>query len=141
MNNFNNLINKSDTNFNKKLLKTYSSNSLLSGGLLKSRVEKSFDTQNEIDFNDERKRKTTNARIRKKQKIKELDIISSNIQKSSQNLNQPDLFYAGLFNNLINKDYHQLKQTHKIFNIKDTNFYIEDNNKIKEMAKESELQE
>ena len=141
LNNFNNLINKSDTNFNKKLLKTYSSNSLLSGGLLKSRVEKSFDTQNEIDFNDERKRKTTNARIRKKQKIKELDIISSNIQKSSQNLNQPDLFYAGLFNDLINKDYHQLKQTHKIFNIKDTNFYIEDNNKIKEMAKESELQE
>ena len=141
LSNFHNLINKSENNVNKKLLKTYSSNSLLSGGLLKSRDEKSFDTLNEIDFNDIRKRKTSNARIKKKQKLKELDIISTNIQKSSQNLNQPDLFYAGLFNNLINKDYLQLKETHKIFNTKDTNFYIEDNNEIKEMAKESELQE
>ena len=38
---------------------------------------------------------------KKKKKKSELDIISSNIQKSSQNLNQPDIFYAGLFNQLI----------------------------------------
>ena len=41
--------------------------------------------------------------FKKKKKKKELDIISVNIQKSSQNLNQPDVFYAGLFSKLIFK--------------------------------------
>jgi len=40
---------------------------------------------------------------RKKKKNNELDIIQFNIQKSSQNLNQPDAFYAGLFSQLIFK--------------------------------------
>ena len=40
---------------------------------------------------------------KKKKKEKELDIIFINIQKSSQNLNQPDIFYAGLFSKLIFK--------------------------------------
>ena len=37
------------------------------------------------------------------EKKNELDIISLNIQKSSQNLNQPDIFYAGLFSQLLFK--------------------------------------
>ena len=41
---------------------------------------------------------------KRKKKQKELDIISLNIQKSSQNLNQPDIFYAGLFSQLINEN-------------------------------------
>ena len=40
---------------------------------------------------------------KKRKKEKELDIISINIKKSSQNLNQPDIFYAGLFSELIFK--------------------------------------
>ena len=40
-------------------------------------------------------------KIIKKEKKNELIIIASNIQKSSQNLNQLDIFYAGLFSRLI----------------------------------------
>lgn len=40
---------------------------------------------------------------KRRKKEKELDIISINIQNSSQNLNQPDIFYAGLFSKLIFK--------------------------------------
>ena len=65
---------------------------------------------------------------------------SSNIQKSSQNLNQPELFYAGLFNDLMIKDYPQLKDN-SMFNTKDSNYYIENNDEIKEAAKESDLQD
>ena len=52
---------------------------------------------------------------KKKKKKSELDIISSNIQKSSQNLNQPDIFYAGLFNQLIGN--YKNKSTCRILNI------------------------
>ena len=142
LSNFQNLINKSEKSINNKLLKTLSSNSLVSVSLLKSNYDKSFDTLNENDNNEIKKKKISNNKVKKRHKLKELDIISTNIQKSSQNLNNPDLFYAGLFNNLINKDYPKLKETHKIFNHKDNNFYLEeDNNEIKEMAKESELQD
>ena len=41
--------------------------------------------------------------IKKKKKKNELDIIALNMLKSSQNLNQPDIFYAGLFSQLITK--------------------------------------
>ena len=41
---------------------------------------------------------------KRKKNQKEMDIIALNIQKSSQNLNQPDLFYADLFSHLIKKD-------------------------------------
>ena len=44
-----------------------------------------------------------------------MDIITSNIQKTSQNLNQPSEFYAGLFSNLISKDYPKLKESPHIF--------------------------
>ena len=44
-----------------------------------------------------------NNNSKKKKKKKDLDIISFNLKKSSQNLNQPDIFYAGLFSELISK--------------------------------------
>ena len=140
LNNFQNLINKSEGKIEEKLLKAYTSNSLISINL-KSKEGNSFDDLNENEFNEFKKKNNSNNKIRKKHKLKELDIISTNIQKSSQNLNQPDAFYAGLFNNLIIKDYPQLKETHHIFNNKDNNFYQENNNEIKEIAKKSELKE
>ena len=47
--------------------------------------------------------KNLNNIVKKKKKKNELDIISLNIQKGSQNLNQPDVFYAGLFSQLMFK--------------------------------------
>ena len=52
---------------------------------------------------------------KKKKKKSELEIISSNIQKSSQNLNQPEVFYAGLFNQLIGN--YKNKSTYRILDI------------------------
>jgi hypothetical protein len=49
------------------------------------------------------KKSPENDSPRKRKKNNELDIIQLNIQKSSQNLNQPDVFYAGLFSQLIIK--------------------------------------
>ena len=49
------------------------------------------------------KKEKNRIKDRKKKKKNELDIISLNIQKSSQNLNQPDIFYAGLFSQLLFK--------------------------------------
>ena len=140
MNNYQNFINKSEKIINKKLLKAYTSNSLISIKLIKSKDGKSFDTLNENEFKEIKKKKYSNNRIKKKHKMKELDIISSNIQNTSKNLNQPDVFYAGLFNNLIIKNYPQLKETHNIYNNNDNKYYL-DNNVIKEMAKESEYKE
>ena len=59
-----------------------------------------------------------NNSIKRRKKLKELDIISSNMEKTSQNLNQPVQFYAGLFNNIISKDYQKLKDSYNIFNSK-----------------------
>ena len=66
---------------------------------------------------------------RKKKKKSELDIISSNIQKSSQNLNQPDIFYAGLFNQLIGN--YKNKSTCRILNISQHFEGTNDKNNIK----------
>ena len=48
---------------------------------------------------------------KRKKKLKEIDIISSNILNSSQNLNQPDIFYAGLFNQLLSKNNYKFKDS------------------------------
>ena len=65
-----------------------------------------------------------------------MEIISTNIQKSSQNLNHPEIFYAGLFNNLITKNYPHMKENH-IFDNKNSNHSME-NGIINEFVKESE---
>ena len=142
LNNFQNLLNKSEQKINtKKVAKAISSNSLVSLRLLGPKIDKSFDSVNDFEISDiKRKTKLNNNKFRKKQQLKELDIISSNIEKSSQNLNQPDLFYAGLFNDLMIKDYPQLKDNN-IFHTKANNYYSENNDEIKEAAKESDIQD
>ena len=59
--------------------------------------QKSINENKTLDSND----KNDNKKSKKK---KEMEIISLNIQKSSQNLNEPDIFYADLFSQLIIKD-------------------------------------
>lgn len=139
LNDFRKLLSKSEKSIanlppgSKKFEKALSSNSVASLGLMKSKVDNTFDSLHDIDINATRKKtKINNSKLRKKQQLKELDIISSNIQKSSQNLHHPDLFYAGLFNDLMFKDYPQLKEN---------NYYIEQNDEIKEVAKESDVQD
>ena len=66
---------------------------------------------------------------KKKKKKSELDIISSNIQRSSQNLNQPEVFYAGLFNQLIGN--YKNKSTCRILNTSHNNEGKNEKNNIK----------
>jgi len=54
------------------------------------------------------KKKNNFSPNKRKKKLKELDIISSNILKSSQNLNNPQAFYAGLFSQIMFKNYTKL---------------------------------
>ena len=70
--------------------------------------KKNYTLKDEKDFDIKKyevfaKKNPENDSLRKKKKNNELDIIQLNIQKSSQNLNQPDVFYAGLFSQLIFK--------------------------------------
>ena len=71
-----------------------------------------YDKKKSYTIEDEKKKKryqqtylnkNLNNIVKKKKKKNELDIISLNIQKGSQNLNQPDVFYAGLFSQLMFK--------------------------------------
>ena len=128
LNNFQNLLMKSGkcNNINNIISKGYSTNSI-DINLLKSQkthgdlnvpIDNSYQNNfikkkcgKSIDNNNSMKR-------RKKLKLKELDIISSNMEKTSQNLNQPVQFYAGLFNNIISKDYLKLKDSYNIVNSK-----------------------
>ena len=112
--------------------------------ILRACDDKSFDRIDSISVNENdnfKKRKILkksfdNNLSKKKRKIKEMEIISSNIQKTSQNLNQPELFYAGLFNNLITNNYPHMKENY-LFDKKNSNQSLE-NDIIKELGKESE---
>ena len=42
-------------------------------------------------------------KIKKHKRKKEMFMISNNIKQNSENLNNPDMFYAGLFNNIMEK--------------------------------------
>ena len=114
-------LTKNDKYNNKKLNKRVSSNAI-DNNLLKLNEDKD-DSININDLNFYKKKflksiDNNNNSIKKRKKLNELDIITSNIQKTSLNLNQPEAFYAGLFNNIINKDYLQLKEPKIIFNSK-----------------------
>ena len=67
---------------------------------LEEKVEQKSSINNKVDSH---KKISHNNSVKKKKKKNnnDLDLIALNIQKSSQNLNQPDLFYAGLFSQLI----------------------------------------
>ena len=86
-NNFNVLKDMNPLNMNKSII--LEENQENSNNISQTSVENKT-----IDINDNKKSK----------KRKEMDIISLNIQKSSQNLNEPELFYADLFSQLIIKD-------------------------------------
>ena len=65
--------------------------------------------EDEKDFNSKKyevftKKIPENTSTKKRKKNNELDIIQNNIKQSSQNLYQPDVFYAGLFSQLILKE-------------------------------------
>ena len=86
-------------------------------------------------FNKKKKnndKKTLGLNTKKKKKKNELDIITLNIQKSSQNLNQPDIFYAGLFSQLLFKgtSNENLKQNieNNKNNEKEPSIKLDDNN-------------
>ena len=122
LNNFQKIINKSDKyNNNIRIMKTKSYKSF-DLNLIKYNKDlenylKDEKNGSQIYLNNYRKkrlfrRSLENSPIKKRKKTNELDIITSNIQRTAQNLNQPDLFYAGLFNNLIIKDYPKLKESH-----------------------------
>ena len=71
--------------------------------------KKSNTSEDKKDFNPKKyeifnKKIPENNSTKKRKKNNELDIIQFNINKSSQNLNQPDAFYAGLFSQLILKE-------------------------------------
>ena len=144
LNNFQKTLNKSDK-YNNMIRKVKSSRSINFNSLtiLKAYKEKSFDnrseTVNENDNYNLRKKKnlikSDNNLIKKRKKLREMDIISTNIQKSSQNLYQPDIFYAGLFNNLINKNYLHYKDSH-LYDNKNSCRILDKNIGIEEIKKE-----
>ena len=117
--NFQNILMKSDKYNNNRLVKINSTNSFdLSGLKSIEDVNESINDKTNSNFNFKRKKnliKSVDTNLKKKKKLNELDIITSNIQKTSQNLNQPSEFYAGLFSNLISKDYPKLKEPPHIF--------------------------
>ena len=105
INNFQKSINENKANEN--ILKSFKTQIYVGGIDFSSRSRKDENKENEKQkrnippskLNDNNK----NNNIKKKKKKKDLDIISINLKKSSQNLNQPDIFYAGLFSELISK--------------------------------------
>ena len=82
---------------------------------------KNKNNQSKLKYKDKNRPNTKN---KKKKKLNELDIISSNIFNTSLNLNQPDTFYAGLFNQLIIKDNMKLKGS----KLKESKLKSENNN-------------
>ena len=128
LNNFQNLLMKSEKCYNinniNRLSKGFSTNSI-DINLLKSQkthgdLNVPIDNPYQNNFIKKKCGKSidNNNSIKRRKKLKELDIISSNMEKTSQNLNQPVQFYAGLFNNIISKDYQKLKDSYNIFNSK-----------------------
>lgn len=123
INNFNKSINQNKTN--EKMVKNFKYQISLGTNFLASKNKKEVKEENEeyevIDENEVKEVKEvkeikenisiikaaktldTKSTIKKKKKNLELKIISDNLKQSSQNLNQPDIFYAGLFTQLISK--------------------------------------
>ena len=95
-------------------------------------VDMFFDERNKILFNAIKTLHDEKIPIDVTTLKNELDIITLNIQKSSQNLNQPDIFYAGLFSQLLFKgtSNENLKQNieNNKNNEKEPSIKLDDNN-------------
>ena len=70
---------------------------------LEEKVEQKSSKNSKVDSHKKINHNSSVKKKKKKNNNNDLDLIALNIQKSSQNLNQPDLFYAGLFSQLIFK--------------------------------------
>ena len=122
INNFQRLV--SNSYYNKKYKRTNSSSSLgvnnINNMINKegSPIKRSetIGNINKFEFK-HHKKKNNISQNKKKKKLRELDIISSNILKSSQNLNNPQAFYAGLFNQIMFKNYTKLNPSNIQSNI------------------------
>ena len=109
--NFNKSINKNRSN--EKMVKNFKNQLSLGATWLtpknkKLEIKKKEENEENEEKEDESNIKQTIASetkgsLKKKKKNLELKIISDNLKQSSQNLNQPDIFYAGLFTQLIFK--------------------------------------
>ena len=102
--NFTKSINQNQSNL--KFIREFKNRLSLGGNCFTSKdlikIEKKDESQKKK--NEENSPKNNkNKNNKKKKKKNELEIITTNLQKSSQNLNQPDIFYAGLFSKLITK--------------------------------------
>ena len=117
INNFNKSINqnKSNEKMVKKLKNQISLGPNCFASKSKKEIKEKSEEKEENEENEEKEIKEnvtkikytktleTKGTLKKKKKNLELRIISDNLKKSSQNLNQPDIFYAGLFTQLISK--------------------------------------
>ena len=111
LHNFNKSINKNRSN--EKMVKNFKNQLSLGTHLLTSKFKKEEIQKKEENEESEEKEEESNIKqtktsdtkgtLKKKKKNLELKIISENLKQSSQNLNQPDIFYAGLFTQLIFK--------------------------------------
>jgi len=114
INNYNKSINQNKSN--EKMVKNFKNQISLGTNWLASKSKKEIIEKK--DEKEEKKEKEikentstikatktleTKCTLKKKKKNLELKIISDNLKQSSQNLNQPDIFYAGLFTQLISK--------------------------------------
>jgi hypothetical protein len=134
INNFQKLV--SNSYYNKKSKRTNSSSSLgvkninimiqKEGSPIKR--SETISNKNKLEFKYHKKKNNINLN-KKKKKLKELDIISSNILKSTQNLNNPQAFYAGLFSQIMFKNYTKISPS-----------FIESNIDIKEKDEKSKIE-
>ena len=133
-----NYFNKSEKTINNKIQKKITSKSFINNSIkancsdLEKQISDGTYENDRLIRNSLNKRsigslvKDNNCSNKKKKKQKEIDIISFNIRKSSQNLNQPDIFYAGLFNELMVN--YRNKSSCKITNIIKNNEEKKDKN-------------
>ena len=96
-------------------------------GFEKEKEENSSEKRNKVG------RKSLEDINKRKKNQKEMDIISLNIEKSSQNLNQPDEFYADLFSHLIRKNENKNKRN--------SSFKLWKNKDIDKISERNEIQE
>ena len=110
VNNFNKSIHRIQTNekFVKKFKNQLSLGTNFFNTMELPKEEKKKENNKKIAVENNQKQnenenKNENKNHKKKKKKNELALITKNMLKSSQNLNQPDVFYAGLFSQLITK--------------------------------------
>ena len=107
-------------------------------------LEENQENSNDINLSNAENKpleESFNSNSKRKKKEKEMDIISLNIEQSSQNLNQPDLFYADLFSQLILRKTRKNKLNYSPKIWKKENEIISERNEIQEMEESKSQRE